>query len=134
VTNQLVSCLEHRAKTLCLRQDTCLEFFYIHSRRHTVRHHLKHPLYIPLKGLACYITAQITYNNVNGVHILLEWTHLLVMDNVRVYLRSCFLRLLAQPNEKKKMCHDVGARSVQTSTKPALLEAYSVPVNSVAGT
>jgi hypothetical protein len=38
MTNQLVSCLEHRAKTLCLRQDTCLEFFYVHPLEHTRRH------------------------------------------------------------------------------------------------
>lgn len=28
--NQLVFCLEHIAKTLCLRQYTCLAFFYVH--------------------------------------------------------------------------------------------------------
>jgi hypothetical protein len=36
VTNQLVFCLEQRAKTPCLCQDTCLEFFiftlWIHSK------------------------------------------------------------------------------------------------------
>jgi hypothetical protein len=47
VTNQLVFCLEYRAKTLCLRQDTCLEFFYIQPPRHTLRHNLKHSLYMP---------------------------------------------------------------------------------------
>jgi hypothetical protein len=48
VTNQIVSCLEYRAKTLYLRQDTCLEIFYIHPPRHTLRHNLRHPLYMPL--------------------------------------------------------------------------------------
>jgi hypothetical protein len=47
MTNQIVSCLEYRAKTLCLRQDTCLEIFYIHPPRHTLRHNLRHPLYMP---------------------------------------------------------------------------------------
>jgi hypothetical protein len=49
MTNQIVSCLEHRAKILCLCQDTCLQFFYIQPPEHkdkTQRHSL---------AISCYV-------------------------------------------------------------------------------
>jgi hypothetical protein len=66
-TNQIVSCLEYRAKTLCLRQDTCLEIFYIHPPRHTLRHNLRHPLYMPSYALRS--AERYSYFCTKGIYI-----------------------------------------------------------------